>query len=73
MSKPRLEVVAGELPRGSRRKQLSLEDAIVKRWRADVQTAHGAATESDSEVIPLLDGWLRRLERQSTTPTGKRH
>jgi hypothetical protein len=72
MSKHRLEIVAGDLPRGTRRKQTSLEDAILKRWRKDAQTAHEAAPDADRDVIPLLDGWLRRLERQSSSPTDER-
>ena len=72
MSKHRLEIIAGDQPRGARRQQVSLEDALLKRWRNDAQAAHEASPDTDRDVIPLLDGWLRRLERQSATPTDKR-
>ena len=73
MSKHRLEIIAGEQPRGTRRKQVSLEDAMLKRWRKDAQTTRQATPDVDPDVIPLLDGWLRRIERQSSSPIDTRH
>jgi hypothetical protein len=73
MSKHRLEIIAGDQSRGARRTQVSLEDAMLKRWRKDAQTAHEVTPAADPDVIPLLDGWLRRIERQSSSPIDRRH
>jgi hypothetical protein len=59
-----LSVIAGALRGAERRKKhrAHTEDALAKRWRLlpDVE-----APEQQSDVIPLLDGWIRRLERQA--------
>lgn len=50
---------------------MSLEDAIMQRRRAE--TAERATESTGSpDVIPLLDGWIRRIERQSGSETPKR-
>ena len=65
MAEPQLVVVAGALPRGAKPKVTRSQDALAKRWRnsADV------ATTERQDVIPLLDGWIRRLERETSGET----
>ena len=67
MADPKLEVIAGSLPRLPSNKSAKVRDAMAKRWRID-----GLFTEvprlpapEPRDVIPLLDGWVRRLERES--------
>ena len=59
MAEPQLVVVAGALPRGAKPK--IAQDALAKRWR----NTESAATPERQDVIPLLDGWIRRLEREA--------
>ena len=65
MAEPQLVVVAGALPRNAKPKVPRPQDAIAKRWRnsADV------AVPERQDVIPLLDGWIRRLEREAGAET----
>ena len=62
MAQPQLVVVAGSLPRGTRPKVTRPQDALAKRWRNGLESA---ATTDRQDVIPLLDGWIRRLEREA--------
>jgi hypothetical protein len=62
MAEPQLVVVAGALPRGAKPKVTRPQDAIAKRWR---NSAEAAAAPERQDVIPLLDGWIRRLEREA--------
>jgi hypothetical protein len=67
MADPKLEVIAGSLPRRSSGKTASVREAMAKRWRSDglftsVPRLHAVETR---DVIPLLDGWIRRLEREA--------
>jgi hypothetical protein len=65
MHNPPLTVIAGALARGQKPKTSQAQDAIAKRWRMG-----GISTPEPSEpsdVIPLLDGWIRRLEREAGT------
>lgn len=63
MAEPELVVVAGSLARNAKPRVTRAQDAIAKRWRM------GAASEPEVErskdVISLLDGWIRRLEREA--------
>ena len=63
MSDPELFVIAGALARSLKPKVAQAQDEIAKRWRA------GAAAPDQSsrlpDVVPLLDGWIRRLEREA--------
>jgi hypothetical protein len=63
MSSPELSVVSGTLPRTRQPKTSPAQDALAKRWRmgglAEPQPIH------HKDVIPLLDGWIRRLEREA--------
>lgn len=62
MADTQLVVVAGALPRGAKPKVARPLDAIAKRWR----NSAGIATPPEKQdVIPLLDGWIRRLERET--------
>ena len=62
MAEPQLVVVAGSLPRGAKPKVTRPQDALAKRWRTG---AESSATPERPDVIPLLDGWIRRLERET--------
>jgi hypothetical protein len=68
MTERPLVVIAGALSRKRKAKAEQLQDGIAKRWRLD---GPGAAQQPRSEpvesrdVIPLLDGWIRRLEREA--------
>jgi len=59
-----LTVVAGALSRGQKPKGTQAQDAIAKRWRLGSAAVAAPATETP-DVIPLLDGWIRRLEREA--------
>jgi hypothetical protein len=61
MAEPQLVVVAGALPRGARPKVTRPQDALAKRWRNGAESP----TPERQDVIPLLDGWIRRLERET--------
>ena len=63
-----LMVVAGALPRRSSGKVAHLRDAIAKRWRLEgawISLPLSAEPAKPRDVIPLLDGWIRRLEREA--------
>jgi hypothetical protein len=62
MAEPQLVVVAGSLPRGAKPKVTRPQDALAKRWRNGLESS---ATPDRQDVIPLLDGWIRRLEREA--------
>ena len=62
MAEPQLVVVAGSLPRGAKPKVTRPQDALAKRWR---NGSESSATTDRQDVIPLLDGWIRRLEREA--------
>jgi hypothetical protein len=62
MAERQLVVVAGSLSRGTKPKVTRPQDAIAKRWR---NSADSAAPSERQDVIPLLDGWIRRLEREA--------
>jgi hypothetical protein len=67
MADPKLEVIAGSLPRRSSGKTAKVRDAMAKRWRIDslFTTAPRLESVESRDVIPLLDGWIRRLEREA--------
>ena len=67
MADPKLQVIAGSLPRRSSGKTSKVRDAMAKRWRIDGLFASEPKLPSveTRDVIPLLDGWIRRLERQA--------
>jgi hypothetical protein len=61
MAEHELSVIAGALARSLKPKGLPPQDSLAKRWRLPVPapSARGALPD----VIPLLDGWIRVLER----------
>ena len=67
MAEPQLVVVAGALPRNAKPKVSRPQDALAKRWRQDPENV---ANNKPQDVIPLLDGWIRRLEREAGGETG---
>jgi hypothetical protein len=64
MPVPELSVVAGALARGQKPKNSQAQDAIAKRWRLGAAAPIEEAPENQ-DVIPLLEGWIRRLEREA--------
>ena len=64
MPVPDLSVVTGALTRGKKPKNSQAQDAIAKRWRMGGILPPEHAIEK-LDVIPLLDGWIRRLEREA--------
>jgi hypothetical protein len=63
-----LTVIAGELAK-SKQKAAPAQDALAKRWRMGPAAAEPAR---ESNVIPLLDGWIRRLEREAGSEAAER-
>jgi hypothetical protein len=68
MHNPPLTVIAGALARGQKPKNTQAQDAIARRWRMGGVGAPESIKSAD--VIPLLDGWIRRLEREAGTDPG---
>jgi hypothetical protein len=64
MPVPELSIVMGALTRGKKPKNSQAQDAIAKRWRMGGTFPPDHAIEN-VDVIPLLDGWIRRLEREA--------
>ena len=63
MAARKLSVVAGALFRKRKPRTEQPQNELATRWRTGeheipVRAAH------PGDVIPLLDGWIRRLERQ---------
>ena len=67
MAERELVVIMGALSRTRKAKTSQLQDAIAKRWRMDglLEPLADPASVEPRDVIPLLDGWIRRLERES--------
>jgi hypothetical protein len=70
MSERDLVVILGALSRTRKARTTQLQDSLAKRWRMDgvpARMADPGVTEL-RDVIPLLDGWIRRLEREAGAP-----
>jgi len=69
MSERELVVILGALSRTRKAKAAQLQDALAKRWRmADgglIEPLLAPPAAEPRDVIPLLDGWIRRLEREA--------
>jgi hypothetical protein len=66
MARRKLTVVSGGLSRKSKRKASPTPSELANRWRELGSPAPRAPEKPEnSDVIPLLDGWIRRLERQA--------
>ena len=63
MSERELNIVAGALARAVKPKAAQAQDGLAKRWRSTPTDSERIAERQD--VIPLLDGWIRRLEREA--------
>ena len=63
MARRKLSVVSGGLSRNRQPKALPAPSDLANRWREIGGTEPKAQETGD--VIPLLDGWIRRLERQA--------
>ena len=59
MARRKLTVVSGGLSRKAKPKASPAQNELANRWR-DVGPVAPKAPES-GDVIPLLDGWIRRL------------
>ena len=65
MAARKLSVVAGALIRKRKPKEEQPQSELAKRWRSgEFEVPRRAKTEHTGDVVPLLDGWIRRLERQ---------
>lgn len=72
MAQRELTVVAGAL--SLRHKKVSsprAQDDLAKRWRKCGSATDDSSTVT-SDVIPLLDGWIRRLEREAGSTAQER-
>ena len=66
MSDRELSIVVGALSRHQKPKVTQAQDAIAKRWRMPAPCAPAADhAAAKSDVISLLDGWIRRLEKEA--------
>jgi len=67
MSERELVLIMGALSRTRKAKVAQLQDALAKRWRLAGGLLEPLAAEpvEPRDVIPLLDGWIRRLEREA--------
>jgi hypothetical protein len=63
MSDRELSVVAGALSRHQKSKVVQVQDAIAKRWRMPAPMPDQPHEQSD--VIPLIDGWIRLLQKET--------
>jgi hypothetical protein len=66
MAKRQLSVVAGALSRSHKPKGAQAQDALAKRWRA-ILPEIAPESQEQPDVIPLMDAWIRRLEREAGT------
>ena len=64
MSDRELSIVAGALSRQQKPKLAQVQDKIAKRWRLSAPSPSDQPHE-ESDVIPLLDGWIRILEKEA--------
>jgi hypothetical protein len=62
MPERELNVIAGALAKSAKPKAAQSQDALAKRWRTAAESERASQRQ---DVIPLLDGWIRRLERES--------
>jgi hypothetical protein len=65
MTERPLVVIAGALSRKRKAKAAQLPDGIAKRWRLEAGQLPRSEPLESRDVIPLLDGWIRRLEREA--------
>jgi len=69
MSERELVLIMGALSRTRKAKAAQLQDALAKRWRLAggglIEPLVAAEPVEPRDVIPLLDGWIRRLEREA--------
>jgi hypothetical protein len=72
MSDRELSVVAGSLTRRQKPKVAPVQDSIAKRWRA-AESSRANRPPAGSDVIPLLDGWVRVLEKEARCASATRH
>ena len=63
MARRKLTVVSGGLSRNRKPKATPTPNELANRWR-DIVSATPKTPES-GDVIPILDGWVRKLERQA--------
>ena len=63
MARRKLTVVAGDLSRKAKSKGTPAQNELANRWREMGPIAPKAPETGD--VIPILDGWVRKLERQA--------
>ena len=65
MAARKLSVVAGGLSRKRKPKTEQPQNELATRWRTGEHEIPVRAAEAHpGDVVPILDGWIRRLERQ---------
>jgi len=65
MAARKLSVVAGALSTKRKTKEEQPQNELAKRWRSGGLEPLQRPTEKHTgDVIPMLDGWIRRLERE---------
>jgi hypothetical protein len=67
MAERDLVVIMGALSRTRKAKTAQLQDDLAKRWRLAGLFGPLVVPEAaeSRDVIPLMDGWIRRLEREA--------
>jgi hypothetical protein len=65
MAARKLSVVAGAMSGQRKAKEEQPQNELAKRWRTGEHEVPVRAAEKHSgDVIALLDGWIRHLERE---------
>jgi hypothetical protein len=59
-----MSVVSGGQSRKRKAKESPSQNNLANRWRQG-ESAPPQREAARGDVIPLLDGWVRRLERQA--------
>ena len=65
MARRKLTVVTGGLSKKRKPKASPAPSELANRWRGSDITPPAPKKAESGDVIPLLDGWIRKLERQA--------
>ncbi|MEK7401819.1 MAG: hypothetical protein AABZ80_05590 [Gemmatimonadota bacterium] len=65
MARRKLTVVLGGLTRRRKAKGSPAPSELANRWRMGDVGPVAPRTPETGDVIPILDGWIRKLERQA--------
>jgi hypothetical protein len=65
MAARKLSVVAGALSSKRMAKAEQPQNDLARRWRSgDLEPPERPTEKHAGDVVPLLDGWIRHLERE---------